>query len=140
MLARAFALALIQGHVLPTYRTEMQGRIEHEPVLQKFTRLEPARARTRIFMPDPRAIVQGASSCRGESHRLRQQYARFRAGIAHLLKADERFRHLVLAMTANQLVDLPEQRGILVTVDHAVAHQARGQAVHHGLAHCAQRR
>lgn len=51
MLARAFALALVQCHILPTYGTVMQGRIKHDPVLQKFTRLETAGACTRIFMP-----------------------------------------------------------------------------------------
>jgi hypothetical protein len=35
MLGRAFAPALVHGNVLPAHGTVMQGRIEHDPFLQK---------------------------------------------------------------------------------------------------------
>ena len=48
----------------------------------------PARARA-FSCPAPRAIVQGASSFRGEAHRLRQHDSL--AGIAPLLAVDRQF-------------------------------------------------
>lgn len=46
--------------------------------------------RARAFScPAPRAIVQGASSCHGEAHRLRQQDSP--AGIGPLLAVDRQF-------------------------------------------------
>lgn len=67
MLARAFELALVQGDVHATYRTVLEGRIEHELVLQKIctTRKMPEHAR--------------AWSCCGKAHRLCQHHALMQA-------------------------------------------------------------